>query len=254
MTGAVALVAKAAYRAGAGLVQVAVPSGILPIVQSTIEEATFVPLSQTEGGAIARDAVEQIADNLEGADAVAVGPGLTAAEDPAAFVRRLVWESPAPLVVDADGLNAFSGHAPDLADRKADAILTPHAGEFARLVGETSREVGADRVGRCRALAGETRAVVLLKGTRTVIAEPGGVARVNPTGGPVLATAGSGDVLTGIVSGLAARGLAPFDAACAGAYLHGLAGRLAGLQHGEGATAGDVLDRVGEAFLEVSGR
>lgn len=254
MTGAVALVAKAAYRAGAGLVHVAVPAGILPVVQATIEEATFVPLPETADGVIRRDALERLAPDIEAADAVAVGPGLTATAEPASFVRRLVRESSAPLVVDADALNVFAGHAADLADRKADAILTPHAGEFARLAGETPREVGADRVGHSRALAAETRTVVLLKGSRTVIAEPGGLARVNPTGGPVLATAGSGDVLTGVIAGLVARGVAPFDAACSGAYVHGLAGRLAGLEHGEGTTAGDVLERIGEAFVEVAGQ
>lgn len=253
MTGAVHLVAEAAYRAGAGLVNVAVPESVLAVVQASLVEATFVPLPETDEGTVRPDGLAALADRLDAVDAVAVGPGLTTDSDTAVFVRSLVRECPAPLVVDADALNAFTGRAVDLADRKADAVLTPHAGEFARLARLATRDVIADRVGRTRALAAETRAVVLLKGSRTVIASPDGVARVNPTGGPVLATGGSGDVLTGMIAALMARGLAPIDAASAGAYLHGIAGRLAGEEAGEGATAGDVLDRVPDSFLEVPG-
>ncbi len=254
MTGAVCLAAEAAYRAGAGLVTVAAPASVLPVVQSVVREATFISLPETADGTVAATAAGVLAERVAAADAVAIGPGMTTQEETAGFIREIVRSSPAPLVLDADGLNAFAGRAGELADRKVYAVLTPHAGEFGRLAGIEAREVDADRVGHVRKLAAEAHATVLLKGSRTLIASPDGHVRVNPTGGPVLATAGSGDVLTGMIAGLLARGLSPTDAATAGAYLHGVAGRLAGREAGEGTTAGDVLANVPRAVAEVLGR
>jgi NAD(P)H-hydrate epimerase len=251
MTGAVRLIAEAAGRIGAGLIQVAVPEGILPIVQSELVETTFFPLPETEEGTVAASALGAILARLESADALAIGPGLTTNEGTADLVRELVRASPAPLVLDADGLNAFTGRAGDLADRKADAVLTPHDGEFARLSGVPARELRDDRLTHARALAAITGATTLLKGSRTLVVTPYGEARINPTGGPVLATAGSGDVLTGVIGGLLARGLAPVDAASAGAYVHGLAGILAGRELGEGTLASDVVRQVPAAINRV---
>jgi ADP-dependent NAD(P)H-hydrate dehydratase / NAD(P)H-hydrate epimerase len=253
MTGAVRLIATAAGRVGAGLVTAAVPVGILSAVQSAITEATFLSLPETSGGSVAAGAIEGLLERLERADALAIGPGMTAEDETAAFIRELVRTSPVPVVVDADGLNAFARRAAELADRKADAVLTPHVGEFSRLTGIGARELESDRLAHARALAAETNAVTLLKGSRTLIVDPGGVARVNPTGSPVLATAGSGDVLTGIVGGLLARGVGPLDAASAGAYVHGMAGLLAGHDRGEGTIAGDLLERIPEAVDRVRG-
>jgi hydroxyethylthiazole kinase-like uncharacterized protein yjeF len=252
MTGAVRLMARAAYRAGAGLVTAAVPEGVLPVVQGGLTEATFLPLPQTEDGTVAEDALDRLSERLAGFDAVAIGPGLTAQAETASFVRSLVRTCPAPMVVDADALNAFGGRAGELADRQGDAVLTPHAGEFARLASMSVREVGQDRVGHARKLADETAAVVALKGNPMLVASPGGQVRVNTTGGPELATAGSGDVLTGVVAAMLARGLGPADAASVAAYLHGLAGSLAGAELGEGTTAGDVLDRIPDAVARVT--
>jgi NAD(P)H-hydrate epimerase len=250
MTGAVCLSAEAAYRAGAGLVTVAVPEGILPVVQTRLRETTFLPLPETADGTIAAS-MATLEQGLQAADAVAIGPGMTTNDETATYIRTLVRSSPAPLVLDADGLNAFVEHVPELADRRAPAVLTPHAGEFARLAGITAREVGADRIGHARKLAAEANAVVLLKGSRTVIASPEGHVLVNPTGGPYLATGGTGDVLTGMIAALIARGAEPWLAAGAAAYAHGIAGRLAGRELGDGTTAGDVLDLVPAAFREV---
>jgi hydroxyethylthiazole kinase-like uncharacterized protein yjeF len=136
-------------------------------------------------------------------------------------------------------------------DRKSDAVLTPHVGEFVRLSGISARELAGDRLTHARALAERTGAVALLKGSRTLVATPEGVVRINPTGGPVLATAGSGDVLTGIIGGLLARGLTSVDAASAGAYVHGLAGIAAGRSTGEGTLASDVARHVPEAVDRV---
>jgi NAD(P)H-hydrate epimerase len=251
MTGAVRLIAQAAGRIGAGLVQVAVPESILPIVQAGLVEATFLALPETDHGTVADAALEPVLERLQGADALALGPGMSTDEETAAFVRRLVREAPVPVVLDADGLNAFSGRASELSERTSEAVLTPHAGEFARLSGVSARDLAGDRVASVRALAATTRAVTLLKGSRTLVATPGGPVRINPTGGPVLATAGSGDVLTGIIGGLLARGLGGGDAASAGAYVHGLAGMLAGRSLGEGTLASDVLAHLPDAVHRV---
>jgi NAD(P)H-hydrate epimerase len=244
MTGAPALVAQAAARIGAGLVTIAAPAETVPAIQSHLTEATFRGLPATRTGSIAAGALEPVLELLGRADALAIGPGLTTEEETAGFVRDLVRASPVPVVVDADALNAFAGQAADLADRKADAVLTPHVGEFARLTGLDARALGTDRLSHARSFAREVRAVTLLKGSRTIVADELGVARINPTGGPVLATAGSGDVLTGMIGGLLARGLAANDAASAAAYVHGVAGMLAGRRTGDGTMAGDIVDAI----------
>lgn len=250
MTGAVALAGAAAYRAGAGLVAVAVPEGILPVAQVAVREAVFVALPETSSGSVAGGS-ERLDEVLGQAGALAIGPGMTTDERTTAWVREMVRSSEVPVVLDADGLNAFAGRAEDLADRKADLIVTPHVGEFARLAGVSAREVEGDRVRRIRDLASRTGATVLLKGSRTLIAAPDGIVRINPTGGPFLATGGTGDVLTGTIAAFVARGCVPIDAASSAAYVHGIAGRLAATERGDGATAGDVLERIPDALLEV---
>jgi NAD(P)H-hydrate epimerase len=253
MTGAVCLAAAAASRVGAGLVQVAVPEGILPVVQSLIREATFLPLPETPDGTVAPEATAVLAERLAAADALALGPGMTTDPTTAAWIRETVAQAPIPTVLDADGLNAFAGRASELSSRRADLVLTPHAGEFARLAGGTARDVEADRIGHVRKLAAETQATVLLKGTRTLVGTPEGHVRVNPTGGSYLATGGTGDVLTGAIVGLLARGLPSVDAASVGAFLHGRAGALAAARAGEATTAGDVLEHLAAALREVHG-
>lgn len=253
MTGAPQLVAESAYRAGAGLVTVAVPEGILGVVQAGMAEATFLPLPEGSEGSIAEEAWEALAGDLDRFDAVAIGPGLSTDGGTPMFVRRMLRESPVPLAADADALNAFAGAAGELADRASDAVLTPHTGEFGRLFGMPTEEVLEDRVGVARKAAEETRAVVLLKGPRSLVARPGGEVRINPTGSAALSTGGTGDVLTGAVGALLARGLDAVDAATVGAYLQGLAGELAGSRLGEGATAVDVVRALPRAGLTILG-
>jgi ADP-dependent NAD(P)H-hydrate dehydratase / NAD(P)H-hydrate epimerase len=252
MTGAVGLMARAAYRAGAGLVAAAVPNSILSVVQAMVREAVFAPLPETDVGTAANGS-ERLIEVLGQADAVALGPGMTTDERTSAWIREFVRSVHIPVVLDADGLNAFAGRAAELADRHGGLVLTPHVGEFARMAGVGAGDVASDRIGHVRKLAAETEAVVLLKGSRTLIASPDGSVRVNPTGGSFLATGGTGDVLTGMIAGLLARGIAPADAASAAAYVHGVAGAEAGEELGVGTTAGDVLDRVAHAFVEVAG-
>src|SRR5262245_40608719 len=252
MTGAPALAGKAAYRVGAGLVAVAVPEGVLPVVQGALREAVFVGLPQTDAGSVTGGSA-RLDEVLGQAGVLAVGPGMTTDERTQGWIRELVRSSEIPVVLDADGLNAFAGRADDLADRKAELILTPHAGEFSRLAGVPTSEVAGDRVRHVRDLAARTAAAVLLKGSRTLVASPDGVVRINPTGGPFLATGGTGDVLTGMIAGLVARGCAPVDAAWAAAFVHGLAGRVAADRRGDGTTAVDVLEAIPFAMSEVLG-
>jgi ADP-dependent NAD(P)H-hydrate dehydratase / NAD(P)H-hydrate epimerase len=240
-------------RAGAGLVSVAAPASALAAIQAGLLEATFLPLPQTDAGTIAADALDLLKERLAGVDAVAVGPGLGRDGETALFVRELVRACPIPLIVDADGLNAFEGRAEELGDRATgSAVLTPHLGEASRLLGRPAEELAADRIGSARSLATRTGTTVLLKGSRTVISSPAGEVRINVTGGPALATGGTGDVLTGVVSALLSRGLPPLDSASAGAFLHGVAGRLAARSRGEGTTASDVLTRIPRARAEIS--
>jgi hydroxyethylthiazole kinase-like uncharacterized protein yjeF len=228
MAGAPTLVARGAYGMGAGLVTVAVPEEILPVVQGGIPEATFLPLPQGTAGAIAEWAWSPLADRLDEFDAVAIGPGLSTDDGAPEVARRLVARSPAPVVADADAINAFAGRAGEMAGRGAETVITPHLGEFGRLFGVPSAEVLDDRVGFARKAAAETRAVVLLKGTRTVIAAPEGEVRINITGTPALASAGTGDVLTGAVAAMLSAGLPPLDAAAVASFVHGLAAPIAG--------------------------
>jgi ADP-dependent NAD(P)H-hydrate dehydratase / NAD(P)H-hydrate epimerase len=247
MTGAVRLIARAAGRAGAGYVIAAVPASILPIVQGGLTEAVFLPLPETPEGTVAAGALDVVLERLEDAHAAAIGPGLSTHDETQSFVRELVRVATVPVVLDADGLNAFAGQADLVADRKTDVVLTPHLGELTRLLGEGT----ADRLRDARDLAARTDAVALVKGTRTAVAAPDGRARVNPTGSPALATAGTGDVLTGVIGALLARRIEPFDAAWAGAYVHGLAGTLAARDLGDGTLAGDVAERLPEAFART---
>jgi NAD(P)H-hydrate epimerase len=249
MTGAPMLVSHAAMRTGAGIVWVGVPGQAAAAAASGSEVIT-VALPATPEGALDVAAVGVVLRDLDRFGALVVGPGLGRDERTVTAVGQLVADAPVPLVLDADGLNALRGDLAPLRVRhtmvEAPVVLTPHGGEYARLVGEPP---GADRIAAARRLADATDAVVLLKGSGTVIAEPGPAGRVavNPTGGPWLATAGTGDVLSGIVGGLLARGCDAFAAAAAGAWLHGRAADRAGHT---GMIAGDLIAAIPAAFPE----
>ena len=183
--------------------------------------------------------------------AVAIGPGLTVEGGTAGFVRRLVRESPVPVVADADAINAFEDRVAEIRERAADLVLTPHTGEFARLFGMPAADVPDDRVGFTRKAAADTGAVLVLKGPRTLVGLPGGEVRINPTGSPALATGGTGDVLAGMIAAYLARGLPPPDAATAAVFVHGLAGEVVGRRLGEGGTAPDVALAIPVAVLAL---
>jgi NAD(P)H-hydrate epimerase len=250
MTGAPMMSSRAAMRSGAGIVWLGLP-GASAVAHTAGDHAAGSEVITKAMPATDEGALSGISDDVRDAigrfRAVAIGPGLGTAEATRTAVLELVTGIPVPMVLDADGLNALAGHAERLLGRPAPTVLTPHEGEYARLVGEP---VGIDRVAAARTLAQQTGCVVLLKGPGTVIAEPGGRVAVNPIDGPWLATAGSGDVLTGIVGGFLARGLGAFEAAAAGAFVHGLAADAAGHT---GLVAGDLVDALPRVLAELSG-
>jgi NAD(P)H-hydrate epimerase len=245
-TGAAILSGTGALRAGAGLVTVATPAPALARVAAGRAELMTEALPVTRLGGLAARAVVRALELSQARHAVVLGPGLGQAPATRAFVRRFVAACPAPLIIDADALNALAA-LPEaevrrvLRRRKAPTLLTPHPGEMGRLLGWTTKAVQADRLAAARRLSEATGAVVVLKGYRTIVAEAGGRAAVNPTGNPGLAIGGAGDVLAGAVGALLARGCDAFTAAAAAVYAHGLAAdRVAAERGAEGMLAGDV--------------
>jgi NAD(P)H-hydrate epimerase len=249
-SGAAILACRSAVRAGTGLVTAAVPEPILDLVDLGSIESMTLPLPAGPSGQITEEAVAAVLAAAKGKDALAVGPGLgNDPEGAAPAIRRLAAQCPLPLVLDADGVNAFAGRVSELAGRPGPTVLTPHPGEMGRLLGIATAEVQADRIAAVRRAAAETGAVAVLKGHLTLVAAPDGEVWVNPTGNPGMATGGTGDVLTGLVAGLLAQGLDALDAARLGVYLHGLAGDAAAARRGEPAlAAGDLIDALPEAF------
>ncbi len=240
MTGAAALAARAALRTGAGLVWLGVPASVYPILAAKLDEAMVFPLPDDGAGRLADAALSPIRERLEQCDACLIGPGLGRSASLDVLVRQIAGISRVPLVMDADGINALSGHIDVLRGAGCPIVLTPHDGEFVRLGGD----LGAGRFAAAQRLSEQTGAVVLLKGNRTVIAH-GGQLRVNPTGNPGMATGGSGDVLSGVIVSLLGQGLSAFDAAWAGAWLHGAAGDLCAEQIGEyGMLPSDLVDML----------
>ena len=252
MLGAPALAARAALRSGCGLATVCVPAGLYDALAPLLLEATASLWSETPGRAHTAASLADHAEELRGCDSLAVGPGLGRDPDAWELARGLVAASAAPVVLDADGLNAFEGRAQDLARRAAPLVLTPHVGELARLTKLAREEVERRRLELPSECAREWNAVVLLKGAPTVVAAPDGRVRVNPTGNAGMATGGSGDTLTGIVATLLARGLDPFDAASLGAYIHGYAGDLAADELGqESLVASDLVTFLPDAIQSL---
>jgi hydroxyethylthiazole kinase-like uncharacterized protein yjeF len=252
-TGAAAMAAKAALRAGAGLVTVLTPRSALPTLSCLGLEFMTEPLPETADGTVSLHALHGGAFGkvLEGKTVLAIGPGLGNNPDTAEFVRTVVDKVDLPIVLDADGLNAFAGHADQLQPRSRIRILTPHPGEMSRLAGLETREVLERRIQVARDFARARQVVLVLKGSRTLIASPNGRVSVNPTGNPGMATGGTGDCLTGLAAGLlAAFRSQPADAVAAAAvYVHGLAGDIAAGKQGQvSMVAGDLLDAIPEAF------
>lgn len=228
--GAAAMAGIGALRAGAGLVTVATPRSVLNTVAGFAAELMTEPLAETHQGTISLDALDGEHFNrvAAGKTVLAVGPGLSRHPESSQFVRALLKRSKLPIVIDADGLNAFENAAAELDGADRALVLTPHPGEMARLTGKTVAEIQADRIGTARNFAREHGCILVLKGYRTIVALPSGKAYVNASGNAGMATGGTGDVLTGLVAGfLAQYPEEPAAAVCAAVFLHGLAGDYA---------------------------
>ena len=252
--GAAAMAGMAALRAGAGLVSVAVPKSILPTVAGFAPELMTIPLQETPAGSFSVLNFENMRALSDGKRALVAGPGAGQDDETKQFIRAFVDRCEMPVVIDADGLNAFAGHVDQLTPIRHPLILTPHPGEMARLTGKKIPEIQADRVEIARAFAKEHGCYLVLKGKNTVVAEPGGEVWINTTGNPGMATGGTGDILSGILAGLVAQ--TPdnlLEAVIAGVYLHGLAGDLAAEAIGErGMIATDLLKTLPAAMRHAA--
>ncbi|NLV16514.1 MAG: NAD(P)H-hydrate dehydratase [Syntrophomonadaceae bacterium] len=252
MTGAVALASAAALKVGAGLVTAAVPESLAPIIEGALAEVMTIPLPENRYKSIAQESFPVIETLLERASVCAVGPGLSRYAEAGSIVRFILERSGVPIVIDADGLNALCEDNSILEKRQVPIVLTPHPGEMARLLGKTIEYVQSNRLKVAREAAMEWGVTIVLKGANTVVADPGGELYLNVTGNPGMATAGSGDVLTGVISGLISQGLRPNVAASIGVYLHGKAGNLVKERNGErGLVAGDMVRILAEVIKGI---
>jgi NAD(P)H-hydrate epimerase len=239
MAGAAVLCARAALRTGAGLVRVSVPEELFPILQIGVPEATCITR-------------ERLFEDLMQYSAIAIGPGLGDEIKNGNLIKKILYTTDKPVVIDADGLNLLRDDLGAMKNAKAKLIITPHPGEAARLLSRKTSEINEDRLGFALELAAVTGAVTVLKGAGSVVATPEGKTYINTTGNPGMATGGSGDVLTGVIAALAGQGLDPEAAATAGVYLHGLAGDLASDQMGEyGLIAQDIANMVALAIKSI---
>lgn len=248
-TGAAALASDAAVKAGAGLVSLYTPLSSRDVLAIKLTEVMVHGLLERMPGILGGGAASDVASSAEAADVLAIGPGLGTSESTQEAVRTILQKITTPVVIDADALTALAGHTEILAAMQAQKVLTPHPGEMARLTGLEVAEIEADRINVAKKYAEEWQAIVVLKGAPTVIGCPNGTVYVNSTGNSSLATGGSGDVLTGIIAGLAAQEISLQEAAICGVYLHGLAAELTGIDIG--LAAGELAAVLPQAREQV---
>ena len=251
LTGAPCMASESAMRAGAGYVTACIPGSLSPVFGSKLLEVMTISLPDTDGSLEPRG-VEQVLERADRSDAIALGPGLGRTDGAQEFARQLAAAAPVPLLLDADGLSAHAGALFLLADREAGTVLTPHAGELARLLETDSASIGARRLESARTAAREAQAIVVLKGDDSIVAAPDGRAAVNRGASSALATAGTGDVLSGVIGAYLSKHMDPFAAACAGVLVHGRAGQLCAEEIGhEGVIAGDVIQALPRALTSL---
>lgn len=247
LTGAVVMAAYAALRSGAGLVTAALPASLAPVVDGVMTEVMVAPLPESGEALIGLEAVAVLLNLMGTVSVAAIGPGMSGHTEATAVMRHVLERAGIPLVIDADGLNALVGNTDIFKDRQVPIVLTPHPGEMARLTGKSIAEIQANRMEIARYYAMEWGVTLVLKGNKTVVADPFGNLYINTIGNPGMATAGSGDVLCGIITGLIAQGLKASEAAIAGVYLHARCGDRVAEQKGQrGLIAGDMIAALPE--------
>jgi len=253
-SGAAAMAANAAMRAGAGLVTLGIPESLNPVLETMVTEPMTVGLPETDEGVLDESACERVRSLIEDKRCLAVGPGIGTAAPTGRLLERLIEESPVPMVIDADGLNLIAANPAVLSRCKTSVVLTPHPGEMARLCGLSTAQVQDDRIGHARDFAQQHKVHLVLKGAATVVARPDGTVFLNATGNPGMAAGGMGDVLTGLIAGLIAQRLEISLAARAAVYLHGLAADLLERQKTPmGYLATEVMDTLPAAIKELIG-
>ncbi len=261
MTGAATLTSQAAalcfgaLRSGVGLVTLGIPKSLNEIMEIKLTEGMTLPLPETKKKTLSLKAEKEIIKFSNKTDALALGPGLSIDKETQRLVRKLIKKISLPMVIDADALNALAGQLsllrPATRNRQP-AIITPHPGEMARLIGKKAKEVQENRIKAASDFAKRYKVIVVLKGARTIISDPEGNVYINPTGNPGMASAGVGDVLTGMIGSFLAQRKEPLEAAKMGVYLHGLAGDLASQEKGEEAlVASDILEKLPQAFKSL---
>ncbi len=252
LTGAPAMTALAALRTGAGLASLAVPGDLALAMEAKLLEVMTYALAQGASGTVTDEAVERVLALLPGKNVLALGPGMGQSPEAARFIAKLLPKLTVPVVIDADALNNIAADTSVLKRCPTDVVITPHPGEMARLVGRETAAVVSDRLGVAAGFAQKHGVTVVLKGARSVVATPSGDTWINVTGNPGMATAGSGDVLTGVIAGLIAQHKNVRDCTLVGVYLHGLAGDIAYEHVGErGMIASDILMALPEATIEL---
>ncbi|MBU3911839.1 MAG: NAD(P)H-hydrate dehydratase [Candidatus Omnitrophica bacterium] len=255
LTGAAALCSQACMRSGAGLVTLGIPRSLNAVMEIKLTEAMTCPLSETRQGTLSLKAKTEALKKINDSDVAVLGPGLSSNKETQKLIRELIVSAKRPMVLDADALNAASANPAILKKIKNPYIITPHQGEMAGLFKKDVDYIKKNRLIVAKKFANYYNAVVVLKGAGTIVADPGIKQRfyLNKTGNPGMATAGSGDVLTGIIAGFLAQGLEAFDAAKWAVYVHGIAGDLAGREKGEaGLIASDILEKIPEAIKLVT--
>ncbi len=252
MSGAANLTGMGALRSGAGLVTVGVPETVYPAIAKRELELMIRPFPSTLKGTLSMDGFPGIKKFCQAQNVLALGPGLSQNVSTQKLIRKIITATKLPAVLDADGLNALKGHLNVLSACRGHAVLTPHPGEFVRVFGGKLSDADAVRKERASEVARKFGVLMVLKGHHTVVASPGGEIFVNRTGNPGMATAGSGDVLTGVIAALIGQGLSLYEAACLGVHVHGLAGDRAARDTGEvSLIAGDILRNLPGAFKQL---
>lgn len=248
MTGAAYLASQAAILSGSGLVTLGIPSSLNVIMESKLTEVMTLPLQETSEQSLSSSCEKKVIDFAQRCDAVVIGPGISRNSDTQKLVRSLVSKIAKPIILDADGINAYSEAPDDLKKRRDPLVMTPHPGEMSRISGIATEDIQKDREDAAKRFAAEFNATIVLKGFRTVVAG-NKVIYINESGNPGMATGGTGDVLSGMIASLIGQGLAPFGAAKLASYVHGVAGDAAMREHGEiSLIASDILHKLPFAF------
>jgi len=252
MTGAATLVCEGALKIGTGLVTLGIPESLNPILEVKLTEAMTLPLPETREGTLSVKAAEKIYNFIKKCEALVIGPGLSRNPETKELIKEILKTQDVPLVLDADGINSIAGEVEFIKNYSAPAVLTPHPGELARLVGESIPEIQKDRVQAASDLSSKTGKIAVLKGAGTVIADPEGNCWINTTGNAGMASGGTGDVLAGIIGGLLAQGKDGLTAAKLGVFLHGLAGDIAVQKYGQvSLTAENIIEFLPSAIRSL---